>query len=984
MAALTTVLHFAWVTATDTTFDPTYARSDENIFSLEIEHLEGQIPTANVEIINPRKGLLNPTRPLWTWISFTIEGHGPTPLFFGRLVGIPESILANTITLQLTARRDDFNLQKQQAAEALKTLPNYDPIFFPVGKRDDPDAILEGWSRLYHVDRVAGLVSSSDILIGEDGTVTFDPSDVFYDSVQMRLLQAPLIAVNLKAEVSWEQQYQDHLYVGSWAWPTLGADAFVGEWPKSGGGLGGGWSAGVAWAGERDPAIVDGFLQTAQPGSYSYSYSWQNGELHHNDGDTMSVSISASYSGLPLGPKIMDTSQSGFIDPFATNSDGLPAPINIPGRIAWSTFDYRTFALNFQGKQSLATLGLVYTADRKRSERLELTLRADSQPTLYDPQEIQQYTETVEIKSGNLSLPQTDLLNWTTVADTVVTLGTTIFPDVPNLPGENTAQICTTAGRTGTTTPEFSNIAGTTTTDNAATWTSLGQAQPTENSQDWNRLALVPLGTLIIPKPVSGVPDINSIQVAGQLNYPPRGVPRSTYSVMTTGYGGPGATMYETTSPGMLGGPGPQCTLQSFTNPSGQHLFIAVQAGQTGEFHTTFNQTTGATTTDGTVVWQCLGTASLPIGGWWGATPARSYFPSDRGQLSVQHGLARARAKLRKRARAVQIDLETRFEVAAMLSCRMNGRITDTRLPGGTALGKVTAYHLSANGDTGQLKGKVTLGCSVGRTIPATSEDSPALSTTYTDPGLSYYVNGGYVNGGYAQLFATFIPPTVPPIHWTPPGPGDPGYIPVPADPAVGTPPPPPLFNVEFAPPSTPPGWPAIPPTLPTAGSPTGASSWAAGPREPSGEELGYAPPAEFTVDDGLRFPAAASDLILKSQWHGLASTLNPVNVALYNLQLQTIVAEAIASTARSSESGFQVAGASSTNLSVTVPVDNTIAIESAVQTAVLQNLLQGTGLWYELVLRPVTNGPFAAAYVVNTTAMSLPQTIDLEAPSSS
>ena len=31
-------------------------------------------------------------------------------------------------------------------------------------KRDDPDNILEGWSALYHVDRVSLKVSASDIL----------------------------------------------------------------------------------------------------------------------------------------------------------------------------------------------------------------------------------------------------------------------------------------------------------------------------------------------------------------------------------------------------------------------------------------------------------------------------------------------------------------------------------------------------------------------------------------------------------------------------------------------------------------------------------------------------------------------------------------------------------------------------------------------------------------------------------------------------
>ena len=130
-------------------------------------------------------------------------------------------------------------------------------------------------------------------------------------------------------------------------------------------------------------------------------------------------------------------------------------------------------------------------------------------------------------------------------------------------------------------------------------------------------------------------------------------------------------------------------------------MYIAIQAGTTGEFHLTFNEGVGAQTADGSVIWQCLGEVSLPIGGSPGMTPAHSYFPTDRGQQSVQHMFCRARAKLRKRARAVQISFDTRFEVAAQLSCRMNGKVFEPRLPGGVASGKVIAYRLEVNGDEG-------------------------------------------------------------------------------------------------------------------------------------------------------------------------------------------------------------------------------------------------------------------------------------------
>jgi hypothetical protein len=736
-------IYFAWVPP-GTAWNGSLARFDENIFDLLIEHDEGQIPAATIEVRNPKVGFISPSRLYWAWISFSFEACGPIPLFFGRLVGIPEEIEQNTVKMKFIARDSDYVYQKQQVARSLKVLPNYDPIFFEVAKRDDPDAILEGWSALYHVDRVNGRVSASDVLVGEDGTINFAAQDVFYDNLQCKILQSPLVAVNVKAEVQWEQQYRGAFQVGNWAWPTLGSDAFVGDWPKSGSGLGGGWAAGISWASERDPDPYTAAMLAGKitPGQYQFSY--QNNEKHHANGDTMSVQLSQS---LPTGGQIVlkSTSQNGYLDPGATDEDGDPAPVNIPMKQSIQWLAYKTYGLNFLGKQSLATLGLVYDANRKRSERLEVTVTADVQPVLIDPLVVED-TEQITLKSGNLSLPLVDMLNWDTVGmGGAVDLGQFIFPDNPLVPGQTSSQICVQAGNTGTVIPTFSNIAGQTTVDGSVVWASLGDTQPVEGSQDWVRLARVPLGTLLLPKPVSGVPNFDSVKIPGMMNYPPTGTAVPIYSIFSVGGGGPGDTMMECTVSGLVGGfrgtgggigsgappgvtlppnllPGLQpqpAVFRNFTNPTGAFLYICIQAGTTGEFHTTFNESYGSQTSDGSVIWQNIGQANLPIGGWPGMTPAASYFPTDRGQQSVLHMFCRARAKLRKRARAVEVSFDTRFEVAAQLSCRMNGKVTDSRLPGGTASGKVISYKIVATGDSGELKGRVVLGCSIGRNVIA-------------------------------------------------------------------------------------------------------------------------------------------------------------------------------------------------------------------------------------------------------------------------
>jgi hypothetical protein len=108
---------------------------------------------------------------------------------------------------------------------------------------------------------------------------------------------------------------------------------------------------------------------------------------------------------------------------------------------------------------------------------------------------------------------------------------------------------------------------------------------------------------------------------------------------------------------------------------------------------------------------------------------------------------------------------------------------------------------------------------------------------------------------------------------------------------------------------------------------------------------------------------------------------VNPTNLALQNLQLQQIIHDAIRQANTTSSSGISTP-TSSASASVTIPASPYYDIEVAVQTAVLQKYLQGQGLWYELVLKPLTNGPFSNYYVVSTSALLIPQTVDLSAPS--
>ncbi len=215
---------FAWVYEDQTTFDPaTMNVVDEDIYDMEIKHDEGQIPSLDLTIRNPRVGLLAPGRKVWAWLSYqppTAEAVAAInelyglesgnayvfpciiPLFFGVLVGIPTSLFAELITLKFIARSHTYIEDKQAVAETMKIRPFYDPIWLDDRHRDDPDSILEGWPRLWHVDRTTLVTTASDIITGEDGVVTFTEDDGFYEGVEFTLDQAPLSIVEVEATVN--------------------------------------------------------------------------------------------------------------------------------------------------------------------------------------------------------------------------------------------------------------------------------------------------------------------------------------------------------------------------------------------------------------------------------------------------------------------------------------------------------------------------------------------------------------------------------------------------------------------------------------------------------------------------------------------------------------------------------------------------------------------------------------------------------------
>ena len=93
----------------------------------------------------------------------------------------------------------------------------------------------------------------------------------------------------------------------------------------------------------------------------------------------------------------------------------------------------------------------------------------------------------------------------------------------------------------------------------------------------------------------------------------------------------------------------------------------------------------------------------------------RSYVQTDRGLETVMWLVARARAELLDNARAVEIDVTLPFREIVNITLRMNATITDARLPGGTATGKVVAYRATGDGSSGAFTLVLTIACCVGK-----------------------------------------------------------------------------------------------------------------------------------------------------------------------------------------------------------------------------------------------------------------------------
>lgn len=743
--------YLAYVADDTVAFDPVaHARMDEYVFSFHRLLSETDKPILEVEMMNPHIGLLNPARDKWVWFSWLNPSTNTVePLFFGRIVANPNNAVAEVITVRFTSWPTDYFKQRQTLAETLKTPPFWDEVFVPVERSDDPDAILEARSELWCVDPITLRVTAEDIIDGSDGNVVVTADDHFYDSLNMRDGDAPLTAVLMDATVSWTQTARGYINMGGNTVVTYSGDGLISEWPKPDTELGSGWSV-------QSSLAVD-VKNTAAAVSGTVNYSWTNPARTHQDGDALSVSVSVTApvgggSGVQSGV-LTWRQQTGFLDPFAVDDDGDPSPINIPA-------SYEQTSVYVLPWTVATSLTLRYDLSRQRTERVRIMLTADLQAIINDPL-VTQNSETILMTGRDVGVPIVDLLNWTTISNTVVEVGQVIFPDDPMLPGGRSAQICVVSGLTGSVEPEFSDVPGDVTVDNDAQWASMGTQNPTEGAQDWTGFTNYGPGAIILPRYPLWTTYADFV-AAGLLTFPPSPTPIALGQILQLSDGSFSVCTVDGVLDPAVGEASAVLTNIGPQLPDGKTYYITPNGGQSGPLYVTpqFGSHTALhdSVDDNGITWISIGSGDIPAGGTPGNVWARSYFATDRGARSLQYLMAIQRAHIRKRARAVELDFECSFEMGVGITCRKTVTLQDTRIAGGQALGKVMTADLSGDGDSGEVKCAVTIGCCVGRGNAVT-----------TVPGTPTYASPGYMQSGYQQeVGGVVVLPDLTDVGYTP------------------------------------------------------------------------------------------------------------------------------------------------------------------------------------------------------------------------
>jgi hypothetical protein len=114
----------------------------------------------------------------------------------------------------------------------------------------------------------------------------------------------------------------------------------------------------------------------------------------------------------------------------------------------------------------------------------------------------------------------------------------------------------------------------------------------------------------------------------------------------------------------------------------------------------------------------------------------RSYIATERGNRSLEHLIALARAHLLQRSRVVEIAFAPRLARMPEITLRKNGFLIEPRV--GEALGKIIGYSLALDGSNGRINCQVRIGCTIGYGGSAVASGGTPTYCTVDYAGADY------------------------------------------------------------------------------------------------------------------------------------------------------------------------------------------------------------------------------------------------------
>jgi hypothetical protein len=311
--------YFALVDQADSEFSLTFAREDEHLASFRVSHAEGEFAALSILIERPSASLLDPSRKQWAWLSEQ-RGSDVVPLFFGYVVGIPADLQGAFVTVEFQAKPANYDAQKRALAATLKVAPFWDYAMIDPQMWDDPDAVLEARTDLWHIDRVTHEVTISSIIEGEDGFLVVAASDVEADALRLSYGDAPLRKVSLEMRAMWTQVLAGSLDVTQSildAFEAAGSPAgfctsYTGSavydtWPSDGDSIGGVWRCGP-----QTINVADGKSLQKKYKTVSVSYDSAPEEEEGAVGGLRQIPVAGNFLSVVPGPMQIDFRRWGF------------------------------------------------------------------------------------------------------------------------------------------------------------------------------------------------------------------------------------------------------------------------------------------------------------------------------------------------------------------------------------------------------------------------------------------------------------------------------------------------------------------------------------------------------------------------------------------------------------------------------------------------------------------------------------------------